>query len=150
MILDIPCYVFKEIYSLGARRIGVLGAPPIGCVPSQRTVAGGVRRQCGEGHNQLATLFNAKLTTLLDSLNKDMPDSRMVYLDIYNPLLDLIEHPEKNGNSHFCHRNIFFLSLKYGMYTILDIAVYKTNYVSKLVYSKLVERKTSSLSLIFL
>ena len=68
-------------------------------MPSQRTVAGGVRRQCGEGHNQLAMLFNAKLTTLLDCLNKDMPDSRMVYLDIYNPLLDLIEHPEKNGNS---------------------------------------------------
>ena len=44
-------------------------------------------------------LFNAKLTTLLDSLSKDMPDSKMVYLDIYNPLLDLIEHPEKNGNS---------------------------------------------------
>ena len=119
-------------------------------MPSQRTIAGGVRRQCGEGHNQLATLFNAKLTTLLDSLNKDMLDSRMVYLDIYNPLLDLIEHPEKNGNSHFCHRNIFFLSLKYGMYTILDIVVYKNNYVSKMVYSKLVERKTSSLSLIFL
>ena len=118
-------------------------------MPSQRTIAGGVRRQCGEGHNQLATLFNAKLTTLLDSLNKDMLDSRMVYLDIYNPLLDLIEHPEKNGNSQICH-SFFFLSLKCGMYTILDIAVYKTNYVSKMVYSKLVERKTSSLSLIFL
>ncbi|KAK4600252.1 hypothetical protein RGQ29_010069 [Quercus rubra] len=97
LMLKYATQFLKEIYSLGARRIGVLGAPPIGCVPSQRTVAGGVRRQCGEGHNQLATLFNAKLTTSLDSLNKDMPDSRMVYLDIYNPLLDLIEHPEKNG-----------------------------------------------------
>ena len=146
MILDIPCYVFKEIYSLGARRIGVLGAPPIGCVPSQRTIAGGVRRQCGEGHNQLATLFNAKLTTLLDSLYKDMPNSRMVYLDIYNPLLDLIEHPEKNGNSQILSHNFFFfffLSLKYGMYTILDMAIYKTNYVSKMVYSKLVKGKLS-------
>ncbi|KAL4650415.1 hypothetical protein ACB092_01G086300 [Castanea dentata] len=97
LMLKYATQFLKEIYSLGARRIGVLGAPPIGCVPSQRTVAGGLRRQCGEGHNQLATLFNAKLTILLDSLNKDMPDSRMAYLDIYNPLLDLIEHPEENG-----------------------------------------------------
>ena len=109
-------------------------------MPSQRTVAGGLHRQCGEGHNQLAMLFNAKLTTLLDSLNKDMPNSRMVYLDIYNPLLDLIEHPEKNGNSQILSQKYIyiFLSLKYGMYTILDIAVYKTNYVSKMIYSKLV------------
>ncbi|XP_065622107.1 GDSL esterase/lipase EXL3 [Quercus suber] len=97
LMLKYAAQFLKELYSLGARRIGVLGAPPIGCVPSQRTVAGGLHRQCGEGHNQLAMLFNAKLTTLLDSLNKDMPDSRMVYLDIYNPLLDLIEYPEKNG-----------------------------------------------------
>ena len=81
-------------------------------MPSQRTVAGGVRRQCGEGHNQLATLFNAKLTTLLDSLNKDMLDSRMVYLDIYNPLLDLIEHPEKNGKSHIFVIEIYFFVLE--------------------------------------
>ena len=68
-------------------------------MPLQRTVVGGLHRQCGEGQNQLAMLFNSKLTCLLDSFNKDMPDSRMVNLDIYNPLLDLIEHPEKNGNS---------------------------------------------------
>ena len=113
-------------------------------MPSQRTIAGGLHRQCGEGHNQLAMLFNAKLTTLLDSLSKDMPDSKMVYLDIYNPLLDLIEHPEKNGNSQFFVTIFFFFwSLKYGMYTILDMAIYKTNYVSKMVYSKLVKGKLS-------
>ena len=102
-------------------------------MPSQRTVAGGGRRQCGEGHNQLATLFNAKLTTLLDSLYKDMPNSRMVYLDIYNPLLDLIEHPEKNGNSQILSQNFFFfffLSLKYGMYIILESVL--TEYCKKL------------------
>ncbi|XP_075675281.1 GDSL esterase/lipase EXL3-like [Castanea sativa] len=97
LMLKYATQFLKEIYSLGARRIGVLGAPPIGCVPSQRTIAGGLRRQCGEGQNQLAKLFNAKLTTLLDSLNRDMPNSKMVYFDIYNPLLDLIEHPEENG-----------------------------------------------------
>ncbi|KAF8410403.1 hypothetical protein HHK36_002932 [Tetracentron sinense] len=34
----------QEIYGLGARRIGVVSLPPIRCVPSQRTVAGGMQR----------------------------------------------------------------------------------------------------------
>ncbi|KAM7517291.1 hypothetical protein LguiA_006874 [Lonicera macranthoides] len=34
----------QEIYKVGARRIGVFSLPPIGCVPSQRTLAGGVER----------------------------------------------------------------------------------------------------------
>ncbi|KAF5462152.1 hypothetical protein F2P56_018182 [Juglans regia] len=104
---DVPSYTdlmrdqattfFKEIYEQGARRIGVLSAPPIGCVPSQRTLAGGILRQCSEKHNQAAKLFNIKLSATLDSLNRNLPNSKMVYLDVYNPLLDLIENPKKYG-----------------------------------------------------
>lgn len=91
------CFNLKEIYKLGARRIGVLSAPPIGCVPSQRTLAGGILRQCSEEYNQAAKLFNTKLSWTLDSLNRNLTNSKMVYIDVYNPLLDLIENPEKYG-----------------------------------------------------
>ncbi|KAM3236915.1 GDSL esterase/lipase EXL1-like [Capsicum annuum] len=33
-----------DLYGLGAHRIGVLGIPPIGCMPSQRTLKGGEER----------------------------------------------------------------------------------------------------------
>ncbi|GMY28219.1 GDSL esterase/lipase EXL3-like [Fagus crenata] len=87
----------EEIYGLGARRIVVFGAPPIGCVPSQKTLAGGIFRECAEDHNQAAKLFNAKLIAKLDSLNINLPNSRMVYVDIYNPILDLIANPQNYG-----------------------------------------------------
>ncbi|KAB1199982.1 GDSL esterase/lipase EXL3 [Morella rubra] len=87
----------EELYALGARRIGVLSAPPIGCVPSQRTVAGGVLRVCSEKYNQAATLFNAKLSSNIDSLTRRLSNSRIVYVDVYNPLLDLIQNPQNYG-----------------------------------------------------
>ncbi|KAG6699502.1 hypothetical protein I3842_08G069800 [Carya illinoinensis] len=97
LMLDKATTFFKEIYEQGARRIGVLSAPPIGCVPSQRTLAGGILRQCSEKYNQAAKLFNMKLSASLDSLNRNLPNSKMIYLDVYSPLLDLIENPKKYG-----------------------------------------------------
>ncbi|KAH0990632.1 hypothetical protein GBA52_002115 [Prunus armeniaca] len=56
---DVPSYTdlmlnhasdfLKGLYALGARRIGVFGAPLIGCLPSQRTLGGGMpKRLCRE------------------------------------------------------------------------------------------------------
>ncbi|KAL3634339.1 hypothetical protein CASFOL_021393 [Castilleja foliolosa] len=87
----------EELYHLGARRIAVFGIPPIGCLPSQRTLAGGPIRYCAEEHNQAAQTVNSKLSPALDSLAQSLPRSRVVYIDIYNPLLDLIKHPKKYG-----------------------------------------------------
>ncbi|XVE56195.1 hypothetical protein DITRI_Ditri03aG0218200 [Diplodiscus trichospermus] len=104
---DIPAYTdlmvnsatdfLKELYGLGARRIGVFNTPPIGCVPSQRTLAGGIERECADDYNVAARLFNRKLSAVLDSLQISLPDGRFVYIDVYNPLLDLIENPPKYG-----------------------------------------------------
>ncbi|KAE9592650.1 hypothetical protein Lal_00028876 [Lupinus albus] len=104
---DIPSYTdlmmngasnfVKEIYKLGARRIAILGAPPIGCVPSQRTLAGGIVRGCAEKYNYAAKLFNSKLSKEMDSLALNSPNSRIVYIDIYNSLLDIIVNYQKYG-----------------------------------------------------
>ncbi|CAK9178397.1 unnamed protein product [Ilex paraguariensis] len=87
----------QHLYGLGARKIGVFGVPPIGCVPAQRTLAGGVQRNCVENYNQAAQLFNYKLSAELKSLNSNLPQARVVYLDIYNLPLDLIYEPKKYG-----------------------------------------------------
>ncbi|CAA0816654.1 GDSL esterase/lipase EXL3 [Striga hermonthica] len=87
----------QDIYKLGARRIAVFGVPPVGCLPAQRTLAGGSIRFCAELYNQAAQIVNAKLSTALDSLTGALPQSSVVYIDIYNPLLDLIMYPQKYG-----------------------------------------------------
>ncbi|XP_057766108.1 GDSL esterase/lipase EXL3-like [Salvia miltiorrhiza] len=86
-----------ELYNLGARRIAVFGAPPIGCLPSRRTIAGGLARICSDQENQAAQLVNHKLSSTLNSLAKTLPQSRVVYVNIYDPLLNLILHPQDYG-----------------------------------------------------
>ncbi|KNA12960.1 hypothetical protein SOVF_121500 [Spinacia oleracea] len=60
----------QELYGLGARKIGVINAPPCGCLPSQRTFHGGPLRECMEEENQASVVFNDKLFTKLSSLNQ--------------------------------------------------------------------------------
>ncbi|XP_074276135.1 GDSL esterase/lipase EXL3-like [Silene latifolia] len=87
----------QDLYELGARRIGVFSTPPIGCVPSQRTLAGGIFRKCAENYNNLAQVFNSKLAIKLDSLSNTLHDAKLVYIDIYTTLLDMIQHPLNYG-----------------------------------------------------
>lgn len=87
----------KVLYEIGARRIAVFNLPPIGCVPSQRTLAGGPSRLCAEDHNKAAELVNSKLSSAMDSLKKMSPQAKIVIIDIYNPLLNLILHPQDYG-----------------------------------------------------
>ncbi|KAL5147902.1 GDSL esterase/lipase EXL3 [Glycine soja] len=87
----------QELYGLGARRIGVVGLPVLGCVPSQRTIDGGISRACSDFENQAAVLFNNKLSSQMDALKKQFQEARLVYLDLYNPLLHLIQNPAKYG-----------------------------------------------------
>ncbi|KAJ1416490.1 SGNH hydrolase superfamily [Sesbania bispinosa] len=65
----------QELYGLGARRIGVIGFPPIGCVPSQRTISGGIQRACSDSEKQAAILFNTKLLSQMDALKE--PNSKV-------------------------------------------------------------------------
>lgn len=91
----------KEIYELGARRIGVFNVPPIGCLPFQRTAAGGIERNIVVEYNEAVELYNNKLSKELASFNQNYPNSRVVYIDVYNPLLEIILNSKKYGNSNF-------------------------------------------------
>ncbi|KAK9270109.1 hypothetical protein L1049_025683 [Liquidambar formosana] len=97
LMVNFASTFLKELFELGARRLAVFSAPPLGCLPSQRTLAGGLQRECAENYNQAAQLYNAKLSSELDSLNSKLPQAKIVYVDVYSPLIDLIQNPGKYG-----------------------------------------------------
>ncbi|XP_010465393.1 PREDICTED: GDSL esterase/lipase At3g14820-like [Camelina sativa] len=86
----------KELSGLGAKNIGVFSGVPVGCVPAQRTLFGGFTRLCFEDLNKMALHFNSKLSSSLDALTKALP-GRVVYIDVYETLLDIIKNPTKYG-----------------------------------------------------
>lgn len=87
----------KEIYGLGVRKISVMGAPALGCLPIERTKFGGILRKCSQEINEASQLFNAKLSAQLQYLNQNLKQARLVYTDVYNPLLHIIENPTEYG-----------------------------------------------------
>ncbi|KAJ7957896.1 GDSL esterase/lipase [Quillaja saponaria] len=86
----------KALYGLGARRIAVLSTLPLGCLPGARSI-GGFLRPCIELVNQEAQLFNSKLSSELDSIKNSIPDFKLIFVDVYTSLLDIIQNPEKSG-----------------------------------------------------
>ncbi|KAL8143197.1 hypothetical protein V2J09_016229 [Rumex salicifolius] len=97
LVVSYASAFFQDLYNLGARKMGILSAPPAGCLPSQRTLAGGPTRECVPEYNRLAQMYNSKLASAIRSLNASLPGSSLVYLDIYNSLLRLINDPSVEG-----------------------------------------------------
>ncbi|KAI9084116.1 hypothetical protein K1719_033914 [Acacia pycnantha] len=121
-----------ELYGLGARRIGVFNLPVLGCVPSQRTIEGGLQRGCSEFENQAAILFNSKLSSQIDMINKNSPDARLVNLDCYTALLEIIQHPAQYGfevtEKGCCGTGNFEVSILCNPYT-MEICSNDSSYV---------------------
>ncbi|KAF0917951.1 hypothetical protein E2562_021667 [Oryza meyeriana var. granulata] len=100
---DIPSYVellvsgadkfLDKVVARGARKIGFVGLPPIGCVPSQRTLGGGPHRRCEEKRNYAAKLFNSRMQEVIAG----KATTRLVYIDIYTILNELVENGDKYG-----------------------------------------------------
>ncbi|XP_027341164.1 GDSL esterase/lipase At1g20120-like [Abrus precatorius] len=97
MLVNTSSDFVKELYQLGARRIGVIGLTPVGCVPFQRTVRGGIGRNCVESVNQAAMLYNSKLSSAIMALNTDFTDARLVYIEAYEELNEIIQHHNQFG-----------------------------------------------------
>ena len=87
--------LWQKLHEMGARKIGYVGLPPIGCVPSQRTVGGGLERNCEPKRNYAAQLYNYKIQVEIDQILKgpSYKGSKITYIDIYNILLDMIQRP---------------------------------------------------------
>ncbi|XP_047065122.1 GDSL esterase/lipase At1g20120-like [Lolium rigidum] len=107
---DIPSYVdllldgvesfLRNMSARGAKRIGFVGLPPIGCLPSQQTLGGGPRRSCEPERNAAAQLYNTKVQELILELGKDMVGfPNLFYIDIYTVVQDLVDHGERYGFS---------------------------------------------------
>ncbi|KAJ4916235.1 anther-specific proline-rich protein APG [Raphanus sativus] len=94
MMADSAASFVLQLYGFGTRRIGVVGTPPLGCTPSQRVKR---KKICNEDLNYAAQLFNAKLSISLGQLSRTLPNSTIVYGDIYSIFSKMLESPEDYG-----------------------------------------------------
>lgn len=87
----------KNLYGLGARRIGVTSLPPLGCLPATITLFGFHENGCVSRINNDAQGFNKKINSATTQLQKQLPGLKIVVFDIFKPLYDLVRSPSSHG-----------------------------------------------------
>ncbi|KAI3724388.1 hypothetical protein L2E82_36162 [Cichorium intybus] len=97
MLVNLTLSFVQQLYEMGARRIGVFSIPPIGCFPAERTLFGGVLRKCVHKENEASQLYNNMLKEQLPLLGSSLSESKIAFVDFYNPLISVINNPQQYG-----------------------------------------------------
>lgn len=87
----------EELYKLGARKFAVIGVPPLGCVPLQRFLLGGIERKCVASTNEEAIMFNTKLAIEAVELGTKFLNMKISYIDVFTPSSYIVQHPSQFG-----------------------------------------------------
>ena len=93
------------------RKIAISGLPPIGCLPIQITAKFKIEedRRCVDEENLDSKMYNQKLAKRLPKIQTLLPGSRIVFVDIYKPLMDMINRPQKYGK--LCQKILIIIML---------------------------------------
>ncbi|KAF3788782.1 GDSL esterase/lipase [Nymphaea thermarum] len=86
----------KRLYDLGARKFVLLSVQALGCVPAV-TMRVNTDGSCVEPVNLAALLFNQRLVSSMDKMKASMRGSHLVFVNSYNILKEIIEHPTLHG-----------------------------------------------------
>ncbi|XP_057948466.1 GDSL esterase/lipase At1g29670-like [Malania oleifera] len=87
----------RSLYNYGARKVALIGVGQIGCSPNELAQNSPDGRTCVQRINNANKLFNDRLKTLVDTLNRDLTGSRFTYVDAYGIFQDIISNPSSFG-----------------------------------------------------
>ncbi|KAJ8771390.1 hypothetical protein K2173_026567 [Erythroxylum novogranatense] len=92
-------HMVKEVHDMGCRSMIVGSLPPAGCLPIRMSLRfpNIADRKCIDEQNAYAQSYNQKLAKLLPQLQSKLSGSKLVYADIYKPLMDMIKNPKEYG-----------------------------------------------------
>ncbi|KAG5545866.1 hypothetical protein RHGRI_018131 [Rhododendron griersonianum] len=94
----------QRLLEQGARKIAVNGLPPLGCIPLGITLLPQPAKNIEDkawtciGYVIAISLdFNSMLQEELEDLQSQHPETKIVYIDFVEPLLDVIRNPHEYG-----------------------------------------------------
>eukprot|EP00253_Pinus_taeda_P009913 PITA_09913 len=97
-LLQLSQNFIQDLYNLGARKFGIYGMAPPGCLPEQKMLYGNPKLEgCMDELNEATLVYNIKLKAAVASLKARLPDIKVVYIDIYDAFIDIVRNPAKYG-----------------------------------------------------
>ncbi|KAK1382110.1 GDSL-like Lipase/Acylhydrolase superfamily protein [Heracleum sosnowskyi] len=99
----------NTLYTYGARKVAVFGLGLSGCTPAKIAIFGANASGCVDKINDAIALFNERLKPMVDDLNKNLTDSKYIYINTTNISLG---DPSSAGftvvSSPCCTASIYF------------------------------------------
>ncbi|XP_034672325.1 GDSL esterase/lipase At5g45950 [Vitis riparia] len=93
-LISCMAHDIEEMHRLGARRLVVVGIPPLGCMPLVKTLKD--ETSCVESYNQAAASFNSKIKEKLAILRTSLR-LKTAYADIYGTVERAMNNPKQYG-----------------------------------------------------
>ncbi|KAK6229783.1 GDSL lipase/esterase - like 10 [Theobroma cacao] len=113
-LIRIASNFIRELYNLGARKIAIVGLPPMGCLPLERTTNIFFGSECIEEYNNVAVDFNKKLQGRVMGLKQELSGVQLVQTNAYDKLLEMIQNPSQfgfeNAETACCGTGLFEMS----------------------------------------
>ena len=144
----------QRLYNLGARKFVLMSVNPNGCTPMARTMIP-MHERCIQSVNRAIHLFNTNLKAMVDEIQLELPASKLVYVNSYKIVRDIIKEPSSKGNlpvSIITHYLLPMATLHYSVitflcvsvllhYTKLNRATYAWNFVQNTYAISIIHRK---------
>ncbi|XP_023893652.1 GDSL esterase/lipase At5g45670 [Quercus suber] len=87
----------KTLYDYGARKMALFGIGPIGCSPSELSQNSRDGKTCVQRINSANQIFNSRLKSLVKTLNNNLSNATLIYIDSYGIFQDIINSPSTYG-----------------------------------------------------
>ncbi|CAN1731019.1 GDSL esterase/lipase At1g29670 [Linum perenne] len=98
MMTGVFLLYLQHLHGLGARKFVLMSLNPLGCSPFVliRNPKTG-KFTCAQPLNQAAQLFNKKQKSMVDRLNQQLPDSKLVIVNAYGIISKILSNPRVAG-----------------------------------------------------
>ncbi|XP_057805910.1 GDSL esterase/lipase At5g55050-like [Salvia miltiorrhiza] len=99
MMLSAYSQYITTLYGLGARRLGIISVPPVGCCPLSRLIQlnSTGTNGCFPPMNDFAQAFHLALDGLLLNISSQLPEMKYSLGNTFNMTLDVINMPSNNS-----------------------------------------------------
>ncbi|KAF4353222.1 hypothetical protein CsatB_004745 [Cannabis sativa] len=87
----------KNLYNLKARKMVIMGLPPIGCSPHYLWQFGSRNGECIEEINDMIMEFNFVMRYTIEELGKKLRNSNLIFCDVLEGAMDILKNPASYG-----------------------------------------------------
>lgn len=87
----------QKLYNIGARKVLITSAGPLGCLPYEMWQMGIKNGECSDEVNKWVQIYNEKLLLFIQDMPQQIPDLYLLYGNAFDKVYAYIQTPHEYG-----------------------------------------------------